>query len=216
MRHAAPVVALILAVSVLGAGCAATDDDGARTTTVTTTVTTEAQAPEPALECSAGEPDTHLIELEPADDDVPGPVAALREQLFVAAVNCQFDELQRLAGGGGEGTDFSRFSYTFGEPGPDGPAAYWRRADDSEDVMRVLARILTTPHGTIELDGDDDLFVWPSAHVESPSGDDWDALVASGAYPEDQVEAFREDGVYYGYRVGIGSDGTWSYFIAGD
>jgi hypothetical protein len=41
-------------------------------------------------------------------------------------------------------------------------------------------------------------------------------LVDAGAASADEFEQMAEFGHYLGWRVGIRSDGTWAFFVAGD
>ena len=45
---------------------------------------------------------------------------------------------------------------------------------------------------------------------------DEDRQALTGLYDAIDQEGFARFGAYIGYRVGITSDGTWAYFVAGD
>ena len=141
-------------------------------------------------------------------DGLPAPVAATRQALWQAATACDWEALRRLAGSG------VRFSFG----AETDPITYWQDLENSGGrPLSYLVELLNRPYGTVTA-GDLTYYAWPSAFTY-PS---WDAV------PEADREALRPlfgdadftefagFGGYFGYRVGILTDGTWSYFVAGD
>ena len=87
--------------------------------------------------------------------------------------------------------------------------------DSSEQPkpMRALATILTLPFTRNESGS----YAWPTAYNESPTEDDWQALVDSGLYDADVIDQMQTQGTgYLGYRTAITPDGDWQFFVAGD
>ena len=41
-------------------------------------------------------------------------------------------------------------------------------------------------------------------------------MAGRNLYDDAAIRAFRKNGAYIGYRVGIREDGTWVFFVAGD
>jgi len=140
--------------------------------------------------------------------DLPEVVAAKRQAIFDAAVACDWEGLRALLGAG--------FSYTFGEDVD--AITYWQGLEASgDDPIYYLAELLDRPFGTI-VAGDLTYYTWPSAFNQSGWQDvpqaDIEAL--RPLYDDADFATFAGFGGYIGYRVGILSDGTWVYFVAGD
>lgn len=60
--------------------------------------------------------------------------------------------------------------------------------------------------------------IQPKVFSERYSGDDaeWDKVVAAGLLTKSAATKMRQaDGAYTGYRAGIASDGTWTFFTTG-
>lgn len=172
--------------------------------------------PHPAVaqgSCSAA------AEAEPleADPELPENVRYMWANIVLSAWNCDYAELEKLAGT----TLGDDFEYSYGEYGD--PAGYWERLETSspgEPVTASLVRLLTMRWGVEQLQLDDDpeeerLYVWPRAAVDE-SEENWEELIDAGLHDRAEVEQMREDNAYYGYRVGIVADGDWIYFVAGD
>jgi hypothetical protein len=197
---------LTLLVGLAATGCGSGDDTAAPppvTVTVTETQTeTETAAPEPEVNCSTAGLRTTLPE-----QDLPEPVAEVRERVFGAALACDYDELERIALEQGAG-----FTFTYGEG--TSPAAYWREREESgtEQPLRALVTILSLPFTRNESGS----YAWPTAYDESPSEADWQALVDSGLYTQAEVDAMKQGGSYLGWRTAITADGDWQLFVAGD
>ena len=199
-------VALVLLALLALTGCGSGDDAAApppATVTVTETQTeTEPATTEPEVECSTAGLRTTLPE-----QDLPGPVAEVRERIFGAAIACDYGELERIALEQGEG-----FTFTYGEG--TSPAEYWRQLEESgtEQPMRALVTILSLPYTRNESGS----YAWPTAYDESPSEADWQALVDSGLYTQEQIDSMKQGGSYLGWRTAITADGDWQFFVAGD
>ena len=138
---------------------------------------------------------------------LPPAVAAKRAAIFAAAINCDWPTLQSLLGPG--------FSYSFGIDTD--PIGYWiEREAAGEPVMYYLAELLNRP-STIFLAGDTTYYAWPSAFVtEWREVSEADREALRPLYGDEDFAGFAELGGYFGYRVGLTSDGTWVYFVAGD
>jgi hypothetical protein len=162
----------------------------------------------PERDCSAAGMAAEL----PAQD-LPGPVAGMRDRIAGAAVRCDFALLGRLALAG---EDF--FTYSYGEDGR--PAAYWRRLEkgpaSDEDVMAMLVQVLETPFCEEEVSSGGVYYFWPSASCSDATEEDYDALVREGLYTRAEVRQFKRFGSYVGYRSGISATGDWIAYVAGD
>ncbi|MQA99800.1 MAG: hypothetical protein GEU78_05845 [Actinobacteria bacterium] len=149
---------------------------------------------------------------EPSEQDLPTAVARLRAQIVEAAVLCDYRELARL-GTGGDG-----FSYGAGSGDP---ARYWERLerdpDGDEEPMALLVGTLELPHCVERATSAGvTLYAWPGVQCSTSTDEDYDSLVESGLYTEQQVRAFKDAGGFLGWRIGITEEGDWLYFTAGD
>lgn len=208
MRFLPAIVVAALAL----AGCGAETSDEAsapQPATVTETVTETQPATtesEPEVECS-----TAGLRLTLPKQDLPPAVADVRKRVFDAAVACDYDTLEQIALEQGEG-----FTFSYGS-GTDA-SEHWRTVEESSaeepKPMRALAAILTIPHTRNETGS----YAWPSAYDETPTDEDWQAVVDAGLYTQAEVEQMQgpTSTGYLGYRTAITADGDWQFFVAGD
>lgn len=196
---------LVLALAACGSESEDTGSPAPETVTVTQTETVEPEEPaEPEVECS-----TVGLRLNLSDQDLPEPVADVRQRVFDAAIACDYETLERIALEEGEG-----FTFSYGAGPDDSAAAHWRELEESgaEEPMRVLAAILTMPYGRNESGS----YTWPTAYSESPTDEAWQALVDADLYTQEEIDLMRSGGMYLGYRTAITADGDWQFFVAGD
>lgn len=139
--------------------------------------------------------------------EIPRQVAATRAAIVDAALACDFDELEGLAG-----QDLVT--------GFDGSGAERLRVWESrgEPVIRTLVQILLASPGTIDLENGRTLYVWPSAAVY----ESWDSVPPEAMdelrdiYTPEELELIGDAGVYMGWRTVVDSEGRWLNFVAGD
>ena len=209
--------AIGLAVLAL-AGCGSDDSGEAGSSLPATTATaTETQ---PATTETATETETETggeaacstsgLRLTLPEQDLPAAVADVRKRVFDAGIACDYDTLEEIALEKGAGFTFS---YGSGEDASE----YWRglEEDSSEEPkpMRALATILTLPPTRNETGS----YAWPTAYNESPTEDDWRALVDAGLYDAAVIDQMQTQATgYLGYRTAITPDGDWQFFVAGD
>lgn len=198
---------LLGALALVLAGCSSDEPDETAAplpVTVTERVTETVTIEEPATRCSAA-----AVHAAPSDEDLPGPVAAVRRSIFAAAMACDYAALEQIALEQGEG-----FTFTYG--GDTDASEYWRRAEEESGEepkpLRALLTILAMPHTRNESGS----YAWPSAYSESPTAEDWRLLVVSGLYTQEQVDSMQAGGMYLGYRTAITAEGDWQFFVAGD
>jgi hypothetical protein len=200
-------VVLVLALGLPGCGSTdATEDAGStQPATVTETVTETQTAPEePEVKCS-----TAGVRLTLPEQELPPEVADVRERVFGAAVACDYETLEQIALEKGAG-----FTFSYGSG--DSAAEYWRQVEEAGTErplpMLALATILTMPYTRNESGS----YAWPTAYNESPTEADWEVLVVSGLYTQEQIDSMKAGGSYLGYRTAITGDGDWQFFVAGD
>lgn len=131
----------------------------------------------------------------------PQPVVDTAEALFHASMACDEETLIFLAD-----TDTTMLSFGGGS------AQELLSLPDVENRYLAIAALLTR---TTPVQNDDTTWVWPAAFGAGATDADWQELADSGLYTGEQVDDMRTQG-YYGWRIGIAPDGTWSFFIAGD
>ena len=207
MKLVVPAV-LVLALAFAGCGSEAADEAAApKPVTVTETTTVTETAPPPAeVSCS-----TAGLRLTLPEQDVPPKVADVRERIFAAAVACDYDTLEQIALEKGEG-------FTFSYGGGTDASEHWRSVEEAGTErplpMLALATILTIPHSRNETGS----YAWPSAYEETPTDEDWQAVVDTGLYTQAVVEQMKgpTSTGYLGYRTAITPDGDWQFFVAGD
>ena len=164
-----------------------------------------------------GKPTGHLAALAAAPEIItdlarlPGAVARTRERILTAARTGDLGKLAALMA-----TDETVFTFSDDKD----PIAFWKTNypdSDGLEVLAILISVLKTGFVRVEEGTRQEMYVWPYfvrmpiKTLSSPqkvelfrivTGPDYKDLVAFGAY------AF--------YRVGIGPQGTWHFFVAGD
>jgi len=207
------LAAVVLALALAGCGSEDTASEAGATqpVTVTESVTvTETETLPPTIEgevpCS-----TAGLRLTLPEQDLPPEVADVRRRIFEAAVACDYDTLEQIALEKGEG-------FTFSYGGGTDASEHWRSVEEAGTErplpMFALATILTIPHSRNETGS----YAWPSAYEETPTDEDWQAVVDAGLYTEAEVEQMKgpTSTGYLGYRTAITPDGDWQFFVAGD
>ena len=142
---------------------------------------------------------------------LPAPVARTRERLLAAA---RSGDLQQLAALMNESSPI--FSFTDDKD----PVAFWKANypdSDGVEVLSILTMILEAGYVRVDEGTPQEMYVWPY----------FVRMSLSALTPQQKVELFRivtgadykdmmKLGVYAFYRVGIGPDGTWHFFVTGD
>jgi hypothetical protein len=142
---------------------------------------------------------------------LPPPVARTRARILAAA---RSGELQQLADLMNETTPI--FSFTDDKD----PVAFWKAVypdSDGVEALSILITILETGFVQVDAGTPHEMYVWPyfvrmSLPALTPAQKVELFRIVTGADYKDML-AF---GVYAFYRVGIGPDGTWHFFVAGD
>src|SRR5215510_1919149 len=174
---------------------------------------------EPAQKSDAGAekgkghiaPPSTVLEIITDLSRLPAPVARTRERLLAAARSGDLQQLATLMA-----DTMPIFSFTDDKD----PVAFWRTNypdSDGIEVLSILTMILETGFVRVDEGTPQELYVWP-----------YFVRMSLGAItPQQKVELFRivtgadykdmmKLGVYAFYRLGIGPDGTWHFFVTGD
>lgn len=126
--------------------------------------------------------------------------AATARKLHTAAKACDVAALVAMAKADGTGLAGDR-----------APAAVFT-AGTPQNVV-ALATLLSLPSAPT-FDGTIQPRVFSEQYRESDA--EWDRVVAAGLVTRATATTMRQpDGGYTGYRVGIGEDGTWTFFTTG-
>lgn len=144
---------------------------------------------------------------------LPAPVARMRERILAAA---RSGDLKKVVAVMQANAAMPIFSPTEAND----PAAYWNENYPESaglEALSILIGILESPFVHVEQGSPQEMYLWPYfARVPLRS-----------LTPEQRVELFRivtgadykemlDAGSYSFYRVGIGPDGTWHFFVTGD
>lgn len=144
---------------------------------------------------------------------LPEPVRQMRDKILEAALSGDLSKLQAVAAAGaappvvsfsGEGDNIEDIK---------------TQSNDGEgrEIMAILSEIMEAGYVHVDRGTPEEMYVWPY-FAQYPL----DKLT-----PPQLVEMFRvvtafeykemtEFGAYNFYRVGIGPDGVWHFFVAGD
>jgi len=164
-------------------------------------------------------PDAHLTPLAAASEIItdlsrlPAPVARTREQILAAA---RTGDLQKLKDLMQAGPEMPVFAFTDEKD----PVAFWTANypdSDGIEVLSILVTILETGFVRVDEGTPLEMYVWPyfvRTSLKTLSLQQKVELfrIVTGADYKDMVEF----GAYAFYRLGIGPDGTWHFFVAGD
>ena len=165
-------------------------------------------APSPQAAHSAPPPEiiTDAAKLPPA-------VAGARARILAAARTGRLDALVALM-------QASETMPIFSLNGDKDPTLYWRRNyPDSEglEVLAILIDILETGAVHVDKGTPDEMYVWPYfARVPLKSLTPAQRVelfkIVTGSDYKDMLAA----GAYNFFRLGIGQDGAWRFFVTGD
>jgi hypothetical protein len=155
--------------------------------------------------------DIPVVEYDPAK--LPPAVRRLREQIIEAAATGDLQKLRPIFEANGEPPALS-----FNES--DDPVETLRAlSGDAEgrEILAILIEVLEAGYVHVDEGTPDEMFIWPYFArypvnaLTPPQLVELFKLVFSGDY-----EDMKTYGAYISYRVGIGPDGTWRFFLVGD
>ncbi len=155
--------------------------------------------------------DIPVVEYDP--EKLPTPVRRLREQIIEAASSGDLERLRLIFEANGEPPALS-----FNETGD--PVETLRSlSGDAEgrEILAILIEVLEAGYVHADAGTPDEMYIWPYFArypvdaLTPPQLVELFKLVFSGDY-----EDMKTYGAYISYRVGIGPDGTWRFFLVGD
>ena len=184
-------------------------------------VRTETIRPPAASPDAANKPSAHVTPPNQADapeiitdlSRLPTSVARTRERILAAA---QSGDLQKLLTVMQLNETMPIFSFS----NESDPVAFWKSNypdSDGIEVLSILVTILQTGFVHVDKGTPQEMYLWPY----------FTRMPVKNLTPEQKVELFRiitgsdykdmlDFGAYSFYRLGIGPDGTWHFFVAGD
>jgi hypothetical protein len=144
---------------------------------------------------------------------LPQPVARMRERVLAAAKSGELKKLVTAMQ-----TNETMPIFSLGDEKD--PAAFWKKTypdSDGLEVLAILIGILEAPYVHVEKGTAQEMYLWPY----------FARMPLKSLTPEQRVELFRivtgadykdmiDFGAYSFYRLGIGPDGTWHFFVSGD
>ena len=144
---------------------------------------------------------------------LPEPVVRTRERILAAA---RSGELRRLVAVMQSGETLPIFSLATGQD----PITYWRSNYPDSDGIEILATlidILETPAVHVDAGTPQEMYVWPyfarmSLKSLTPAQKVDLFKIVTGSDYKDMLGA----GTYNFFRVGIGRDGGWRFFVTGN
>jgi len=145
---------------------------------------------------------------------LPEPVKKMRVALVEAAASGDIERLRPLLGTGDDQTQVS-----VGDA-PEDPIAALKSLSgdqDGREVLAILLDIISTSAALVDKGTPQEAYVWPYFAEKNldtltpPEIVELYRIVTAG-----DVTDMKEFGGYNFYRLGIGPDGKWKFFVAGD
>lgn len=146
-------------------------------------------------------------------DGLPVPVLEMREAILAAVRSGRIEDL-RVA------VELNELKPAIADTAVGDPIDYWRgvSADgEGREILTALGQILDAGYLTLPIGRDlenNRVYVWPYfaglplGSLTAEQQAELDRIV-----PADQAEAMKKGGQYTYYKLGIGADGTWHFFL---
>ena len=154
-----------------------------------------------------------LPEIHYGTADLPKPVMRLREQILEAARSGDLERLRPVL-------ESNEMPPTLSLTQIDDPIDFLKQASgdpNGREVLAILSEILEAGWVHVDVGTPQEMYIWPYfaryplARLTPPQEVELYRILTAA-----DVEEMQDFGAYIFYRVGIGPDGTWHYFVAGD
>ena len=145
---------------------------------------------------------------------LPAPVRRLRDQLVAAAKSGDIERLRPIF----EANETPPI-ITLGDR-PKDPIAFWKEASgdgEGREILAILLDILDAGYVHTDAGTPRELYVWPYFYrypIDKLTPGQIVELLRIVTGPD--FNQMKEMGGYVFYRLGIGPDGTWHFFVAGE
>lgn len=104
--------------------------------------------------------------------------------------------------------------------GASDPVRFWRETSDDKtgrEYLAAMVEILQMPFVHLGKGTSNEIFVWPYlAQLDLEKLTPAQEVDLYRLVSPDETKTMRDFGGYIWYRLGIGPDGTWHFFVAGD
>ena len=145
---------------------------------------------------------------------LPDAVRTARDKILEAALSGDTEKLRVVIQ-----MNETPPAFSIAEGQSDPIAAMKEQSNDGEgrEVMAILAEVLEAGYVHVDKGTPQEMYVWPYfaqypiTELTPPQTIELFKIVTSFEYNE-----MKEFGAYNFYRVGIGPDGTWHFFVSGD
>ncbi|MEM9108070.1 MAG: hypothetical protein AAGC96_20705 [Pseudomonadota bacterium] len=145
---------------------------------------------------------------------LPEPVRRMRELIVGAASKGSIDELRPLLG---TGTTRTQLSIAGDESDPIGYLREMSGDGNGQETLAILLDILNAGYVHVDPGEPTEIYLWPYFYalplnqLDDRQKVELFRIVTAGDYEEMSVY-----GAYIFYRTGIGPEGDWRFFLAGD
>lgn len=144
--------------------------------------------------------------------ELPAPVALMRSRILAAAKSGELAALKALISEG-------RVALSSGQEPADDPVQMWRKQypeSNGVEILAILVGVLESGFVRLDAGGERDIYVWPYfAHIPLKNLDPPRLVELYRLLTAFDLQRMREAGSYTFFRVGIGADGKWQYFVSG-
>jgi hypothetical protein len=162
---------------------------------------------------AAAVPSTSVPDIITDLSRLPAPVARMRERILAAARSGRLDQLVAVMASNATMPIFSLSD-------DKNPISYWKtNYPDSEgvEILATLIDILEAGFVHVDEGTPQEMYLWPyfaRMPMKALSAEQKVELfkIVTGADYRDMIDA----GAYNFYRLGIGPDGVWHFFVTGD
>ena len=157
--------------------------------------------------CSA---DGLVVANQQPQGDLPTEVAVMRTEILDAASACDFDRIGVLAAA-------NSTAYSFG--GDSEPFGFWRDAEaNGQEPLAAMIQLLNLEPARYDVGEGNVFYVWPAVFALPNWSDatEEQRQELADLFGADELASWDAFGGYVGYRLGITTDGRWTFFIAGD
>jgi hypothetical protein len=164
---------------------------------------------------AAGKPKATAKSTPKSTETMPAAVREMVDMIQAAVQSQQIDDLR-------DAVDWNEMKPDFGATSVTDPVAHWKaqsKDGSGRDTLTRLGALLSGTPATVPYGKDlenNRLFVWPSFAEKPLKGlTDAETNQFNALVPEAERAAMLTTGIYTGWRLVLGADGTWHAFRSG-